>query len=711
MRIRTSDVKPFETKYDPTNTSYDPRGVLIAKTYDKTSKDKKLVYEVVDPTHGLQYIMPVNMPVSDIIANHCTNVLKDGASVWECRKSATVVAFQSAPRKYFYSVVAYKRCLVFRMWLYQTKRIPTVQGYYEAARLIFHKKDIYVEYPDGTLSDFSFASAFRHTGLFGIKTQCIELNSDEKISPKDIDVFNFKKMFNYHDDIHNFSAASNMCLAFYISNYQKTHRKAHINENVPLVVKDALFSDAEHLNGYVIVNGGREDTEDPWWNNGPVKAYIGDDRVYYFKKNPMTGEWYSANRKSCAFLINHVTVSDMFRKNAKNKKRKYIDELKKTIFKNCIYNLEIDGMASKSSLGMLQILYAQQKYLSVEQALKMSRYDLALSAMEYIEDKERRQCVKVPSLDINQKFQRIYAQKNIEHFDAFSISLPKLWGVSGKQLKFIYHYSEADVEGRVHAIRCRVDNFRYHLNDEQYIELFPDIKTRCLFSSISIDRSRLDRITEHYAAHGKAPQGFFRALSKNTLPQIQNKIIEYSDYIRSLDDLREYEVRNGLELNFPLFLKPSSINHWHDQMIKVQTQKNHEKENESIVQQKIDLAEMEYNNKDYSIILPSTAGDIELEGIKLSHCVGNYIYLVANRDTTILFLRKNKDIDKPFLTLEVGDDDEYGEVASDNKKAIKQCFGYHDTFNTDESVANFIREYAEAKGYLIKCPIYRPKGK
>ena len=103
----------------------------------------------------------------------------------------------------------------------------------------------------------------------------------------------------------------------------------------------------------------------------------------------------------------------------------------------------------------------------------------------------------------------------------------------------------------------------------------------------------------------------------------------------------------------------------------------------------------EYQDDNYSIILPKNSFDITNEGVVLQHCVGLYCDAVANNTTTIVFLREKKDIKKPFITMEI------------RNKIIKQCFGYHDTFNANKDVKEFIENYAKEKGFVIECCIYK----
>lgn len=65
------------------------------------------------------------------------------------------------------------------------------------------------------------------------------------------------------------------------------------------------------------------------------------------------------------------------------------------------------------------------------------------------------------------------------------------------------------------------------------------------------------------------------------------------------------------------------------------------------------------------LVVPASAEDIKEEGAALHHCVGTYVDKVAKGETNIFFIRKEKEPDKPYFTMEWKDND------------IVQCRGSH----------------------------------
>ena len=59
------------------------------------------------------------------------------------------------------------------------------------------------------------------------------------------------------------------------------------------------------------------------------------------------------------------------------------------------------------------------------------------------------------------------------------------------------------------------------------------------------------------------------------------------------------------------------------------------------------------------LVVPKDAQDIKREGEILHHCVGTYVEKVAKGETSIFFVRKEKEPDKPYYTMEWKDEQVY----------------------------------------------------
>lgn len=64
---------------------------------------------------------------------------------------------------------------------------------------------------------------------------------------------------------------------------------------------------------------------------------------------------------------------------------------------------------------------------------------------------------------------------------------------------------------------------------------------------------------------------------------------------------------------------------------------------------------LEYSDDEYTVFHPLTGREIIQEGIVLQHCVGSYVSNVVDGKTSIFFIRKVEEKEKPFFTLELKD--------------------------------------------------------
>lgn len=80
------------------------------------------------------------------------------------------------------------------------------------------------------------------------------------------------------------------------------------------------------------------------------------------------------------------------------------------------------------------------------------------------------------------------------------------------------------------------------------------------------------------------------------------------------------------------------------------------------------------------LVVPKDGSELKREGEALHHCVGTYIDKVAKGETNIFFVRKEKEPDKPYYTLEF----------KNNK--IVQCRGSHNCGMTPE-VEAFVKAF------------------
>jgi len=99
---------------------------------------------------------------------------------------------------------------------------------------------------------------------------------------------------------------------------------------------------------------------------------------------------------------------------------------------------------------------------------------------------------------------------------------------------------------------------------------------------------------------------------------------------------------------------------------------------------------LEYVGKKYSIILPEQTQDIKNEAAQLKHCVNSYIDLIIEKKSIIAFVRRNQELNKPFITLDIIDG------------AITQARGFNNLMKYDKKVKLFIQEFAKHNNLTLK---------
>jgi len=109
---------------------------------------------------------------------------------------------------------------------------------------------------------------------------------------------------------------------------------------------------------------------------------------------------------------------------------------------------------------------------------------------------------------------------------------------------------------------------------------------------------------------------------------------------------------------------------------------------------------MEHKDKEYSIIVPKDINDLIQEGNYLHHCVGSYADKVINKQSLIFFMRQNKELQVPYITIEVLPD-----------FTLSEARGMYNTSVEGEEF-NFIKRWVRASVFsCIKCDSKRKGGR
>lgn len=157
---------------------------------------------------------------------------------------------------------------------------------------------------------------------------------------------------------------------------------------------------------------------------------------------------------------------------------------------------------------------------------------------------------------------------------------------------------------------------------------------------------------------------------------IYNSVSLLIDYVRMSDEL-------GIN-NYERY--PKSLKLKHDIVSDIHQSNNGDFNEDKFkyVVNKQEYKELEYVGKTFSVIVPREAENVSQEGKDLGHCVGSYVKSIEDEKTKIAFLRRNKNIDKPNVTVEIRDG------------ALVQARGRFNRSITDEE-RNFLSRYCETK--------------
>ena len=160
----------------------------------------------------------------------------------------------------------------------------------------------------------------------------------------------------------------------------------------------------------------------------------------------------------------------------------------------------------------------------------------------------------------------------------------------------------------------------------------------------------------------------------------------YSDYIKALVGL-------GLSLSEDKNAFPHDFMRMHDlrtdeysSLLARQNKAKTRKLRNDFSKKADELKIYEYKSNGLCVLIPHTPRDLKREGSKLNHCVGRMGYDVkmAEGRSFIAFVRREEDVESPFVTVEYGL----------KEKRVLQEYGYHDTV-PEENVLKFVKEWGD----------------
>lgn len=166
----------------------------------------------------------------------------------------------------------------------------------------------------------------------------------------------------------------------------------------------------------------------------------------------------------------------------------------------------------------------------------------------------------------------------------------------------------------------------------------------------------------------------------------RSAVSHYADYLNMRRDL-------GYDMTNEVFLFPNSLKEKHDQMVKetnaVKDKAYEAKKNREYPKIKDDYEKWDklyhYEDDEYVIRPAKDAAEIVREGRTLHHCVGGDNYLSKHNSgrTTILFLRRVREPEQPYYTIEIKENE------------ILQWYGKNDKKPDEEIIGPWLEAYME----------------
>ncbi len=187
-------------------------------------------------------------------------------------------------------------------------------------------------------------------------------------------------------------------------------------------------------------------------------------------------------------------------------------------------------------------------------------------------------------------------------------------------------------------------------------------------------RNHLNYIKKYF--NGKTQKYIDKYLLEHSISISYFPFTEYNDYLRMAE-----EIGCQMERNSVLF--PKNIHEAHDNLL-YQYQEFKDKEvNDGIAKEAEKLMKYKFNLDGLFIVPAMNNKELIDESRVLDHCVRTYANKVSKGETGIMFIRKEAEPEKPFVTLEL------------KGKKVIQVRGYKNNVSSplDQSVIDFVHKW------------------
>lgn len=182
----------------------------------------------------------------------------------------------------------------------------------------------------------------------------------------------------------------------------------------------------------------------------------------------------------------------------------------------------------------------------------------------------------------------------------------------------------------------------------------------------------------------------------NKLDQNINKFIHYlykqKQTVDYYEDYLDTAKEIGMNMRDTRVLYPKKLVKAHDDVMKQYEIAKNERISKMIMEYAKELEKYSFKENNLIIVPAHSQDELIQESKILEHCVRHYAGRMANRETSIFFIRNAKAKDKPYVTLEL------------KNNTVVQCRGYKNNTKRelDKKVKTFVNDWCKKFG-LKSC--------
>ena len=301
------------------------------------------------------------------------------------------------------------------------------------------------------------------------------------------------------------------------------------------------------------------------------------------------------------------------------------------------------------------------KYSAVEEFMKRNaRNDYAIHYLNfYTRHKGVERLIKCGfCADVyDMVYNRYKANKLVKQIDWNQTEVNKMLGINKREFRFL-------VDGG--------------------ISLYEAEMAKSIFGDYSLEQAI--NLYSYFGGHYPNIQSVFSKISPKNANKLKNYLKKQNCSFSIYKDYIDFCEKLDYDLTSPEILFPPHLQNAHDRAYSAIESKKIMLEKQKIREVIKKRKPLEFEKDNLVLILPRSPDEIIYEGQVLRHCVGGYAQRHFNLETTILFIRKIDEINKPYFTIEVSND-----------FRIVQCHGYRNELESKkpEEIKELEKAYRE----------------